>query len=331
MRGSIAGVVALLALLLVGTRGASAADTIRGYTSITTEPEAKLEAKLRSNFPKVDFEWVRGGGVGIFQRFVSERAAGKGKIDIVHFAYTPGWYYLAHQHWVMPGIAALGEAAKYPDWAKSSKAHFVALRIPTLRVVYNANKVKPEDLPKSWHDFETAKWRGRLALSDPLQAAGVWDFFYGSKEFGPDYVVKLLKNDVLISGQMGSALDAVARGERDVTFVFDYIALTRMATTPNLKFAMMKEGVPVIPAPIGIVADTTHPELAKKVLDFLLSKEGQMVIVKDVKTYSALPGMPPPPGLEPLDKLKLIFSDFEKVYHEQNQYRQLIMRNLPRR
>lgn len=308
-----------------------AEEAIKAYTSITSEPQLKLEKRLNEKFPGVDFDWVRGGGIGIFQRFVSERSAGKGKIDLIHFAYTPGWYYLAEQDWVTPGVASDGEAIHYPDWAKSKDAHFVALRTPTLRVVYNTDKVKPEEIPTSWHEFTTDRWRGRLAVSDPFEAAGVWDFFYGSDEFGKDYIVKLLKNDILISRQMGSALDAVARGERDVSFIFDYIAQVRMEKDPKIKFADMKEGVPIIPTPIGLVKDGGNPDLARKVLDFLLSRDGQKIIVEDVKTYSARSDMPPPAGLKPLNELTLLSADFGKVYREQSSFRQLISRNLPRR
>jgi iron(III) transport system substrate-binding protein len=322
----------LLLVVALSVPRAWAAKEVLFYSSITTAGQRALVKGIEGAFSGLKVNWVRAGGVGMYHRFVTERMAGKGKIDILHFSYVPGWFHLQSQGWVIPGVADLGGAKKFPDWAKNRKAHFVALRTPTLQVVYNPDKVKPHEVPKSWKEFITPKWKNRLAMNDPFDSAGVWDFFYGSKDFGEKYIIEILKNRPLIQRGMGSATERVSTGERDVTFIFEYIGLGRMRKGANIKFAPpMKEGVPIIPAPFGLIKGGPNPEIAKKVFDFMVSKKGQMVMSQKVLTYSGRADVPPPPGLKPLSELKLLHSDWGKVFREQDRYRALLGKHRARR
>ena len=65
--------------------------------------------------------------------------------------------------------------------------------------------------------------------------------------------------------------------------------------------------------------------------NFMVSKEGQMVMSQKVLTYSGRADVPPPPGLKPLSKLKLLHSDCGKVYREQDRYRALLDKHRARR
>lgn len=307
------------------------ASEVLFYGSLSTVGFKALVDSIEKQVPGVKVTWIRAGGVGVYQRFVSERMAGKGKIDLLHTSYTPGWFHLADEKWVVPGVADFAEAKAFPEWAKDRKSHFVSLRTPTLQVVYNPEKVKPNEVPKTWKEFLTPKWKGRIVLPDPFEAAGVWDFFYGSKDFGEDYIVRLLKNDVLIQRAMGSSIERVNTGERDVTFAFEYLGIEVIRQGSKVKFAKMQDGYPVIPAPLGIIEGGPNTETAKKVFSYLISKDGQTVMAKAVGTYSGRPDVVPPEGFPPLKELKLLHSDWNKVLKEQDRYRDLMTRNLRRK
>ncbi len=318
-------------LLSLGAVGALAlgastarADGVQFYSSLTTAANEAMMGQLGEVFPDIEIEWVRAGGVGLFQRFVSERYAGAGNIDLLHFSYTPGWYLLADEGWAVEGVASGGEADAYYDFAVDEDAHFVSLRVPTLRVVYNTDNVAEDEVPTSWSEFTTEKWRGRIVTNDPFESAGTWDFWYGSEDFGQEFIEGLFANDILVQRGMGGATDIVARGERDVSFVFEYIVLNKMAEGAPVAMAEMEEGVPIIPAPFGIIADAPNPELAKTVFDYIISAEGQQLVVDEVGTFSGRTDIEPPGGLAPLSETELMFSDFGKVYAEQDTYREFM-------
>ncbi|MCF3936142.1 extracellular solute-binding protein [Acuticoccus sp. M5D2P5] len=297
------------------------AETLQFYSSLTTDANTAFMEKILEKFPETDIEWVRAGGVGLFQRFVTERYAGAGNIDLLHFSYTPGWYLLADEGWVVEGVAEGGEADAFVDFAKDTDADFVALRVSTLRVVYNTENVSPEEVPTTWAELVSDKWKGRIVMNDPFESAGTWDFFWGSDDFGKPFIDGLFANDILMQRGMGGQVDAVVRGERDIAPVFEYLAVAAMERGAPLAFADLEEGVPVVPGPFGIIADAPNPELAEKVFEYLISQEGQTVMVDNVGTYSGRPDVAPPADLPPLADLKVMQSNWEKVYQEQDEYR----------
>lgn len=296
------------------------------YSSLTTAAQATLNKAIEKQFPDIKIETITAGGVSLYQRFVAERMAGKGKVDLLHFSYTPGWYHLAKENWVKKGVTDFPEAAGHPDWAKDAKANWIGLRAPSLQVIYNTDNVKPSEVPKSWAEFTQPKWKNRLVLVDPFQSAGLWDFFYGSKDFGEKYIKGLLANGALVQSRMGSATERVATGERDVTFVFEYIAIRRINKGAKIKIAKMKEGTPVVPASFGMIKNGPNPQNAEKVYRWIISKAGQTVITQQVKINSARTDVPHVKGIPyPFTPL---FANWEKVANEQKYYRKFMTKHI---
>ncbi len=295
------------------------------YSSLTTAAQATLVKAVEKKFPDIKVESITAGGVSLYQRFVAERTVGKGKIDLLHFSYTPGWYHLAKEGWVK-NVTQFPEAKHFPAWGKDEKAQWVGLRAPTLQVIYNTDNVKAGEAPKSFAELTQPKWKGRLVLVDPFQSAGLWDFFYGAKGFGEKYIKGLLYNGALVQSRMGASTERVATGERDVTMVFEYIAIRRINKGAKIKIAKMKEGTPVVPASFGMVKGGPNPKNAERVYRWILSKEGQTVITQDVKINSARSDVPHVKGIPyPFQPL---YADWEKVSREQNKYRAFMTKHI---
>ena len=125
---------------------------------------------------------------------------------------------------------------------------------------------------------------------------------------------------------MGSSTERVATGERDVTMVFEYIAIRRINKGAKIKIAKMKEGTPVIPASFGMVKDGPNPKNAERVYRWILSKEGQTVITQNVKINSARTDVPHVKGIPyPFTPL---YADWEKVANEQKKYRSFMTKHI---
>ncbi|HAA91041.1 MAG: hypothetical protein CMM48_01215 [Rhodospirillaceae bacterium] len=295
------------------------------YSSLTTAAQGTLVKAIEKKFPNIKVESITAGGVSLYQRFVAERTAGKGKIDLLHFSYTPGWYHLAKEGWV-DKVTQFPEAQKFPAWGRDEKAQWVGLRAPTLQVIYNTDNVKPGEEPKSFAELTKPKWKDRLVLVDPFQSAGLWDFFYGASGFGEKYIKGLLYNGALVQSRMGASTERVATGERDVTMVFEYIAIRRINKGAKIKIAKMKEGTPVVPASFGIVKGAPNRANAEKVYRWILSKEGQTVITQDVKINSARSDVPHVKGIP--YPFKPLYANWEKVANEQKKYRSFMTKHI---
>ena len=121
----------VVAMMAIPNASASDETPIDFYTAMSVGPQTDLVNRIEKKFPDVKVRWVRSGGVGMYQRFITERSAGKGKIDILHFSYVPGWYDVIKRNILVNGAADMGEGKKYPSWAKDPKGRWIAHRVPT--------------------------------------------------------------------------------------------------------------------------------------------------------------------------------------------------------
>jgi len=87
----------------------------------------------------------------------------------------------------------------------------------------------------------------------------------------------------------------------------------------NLKFIMPAEGVVLLPQTMFILKKAPHPNAAKLWVDFILSEEGQNIVVKGEAMISGREGFksPLPEYAPPIDNLKLIPVDWKSLSTEE--------------
>jgi iron(III) transport system substrate-binding protein len=86
----------------------------------------------------------------------------------------------------------------------------------------------------------------------------------------------------------------------------------------RLKFMLPEEGAVLLPQNMFILAKAPHPNAAKLWVDFILSEEGQAIVVKSEAMVSGRTGFKSPlPDYAPsIDSLKLINVDWQGLSEE---------------
>jgi iron(III) transport system substrate-binding protein len=145
---------------------------------------------------------------------------------------------------------------------------------------YNTDKIKKEDLPKTWQDLLDPKWKGRLGVES---ADGDW-FAALLQELGHEKGMKLFKDIVDTNGisvRKGHSLLAslIVSGEVPLGLtIYSY-------STPGMKLKGAPiESFVISPAiaqfsAIGMFRKAPHPYAAMLFYDFMLSEEGQKIFV----------------------------------------------------
>lgn len=146
---------------------------------------------------------------------------------------------------------------------------------------YNTEKIKKEDLPKTYQDLLDPKWKGRLGIEATDQH---W-FAYVLRELGQEKGIKLFKDIVATNGvsvRQGHSLlgQLVASGEVP-------LALTLYSWSPD---QLKQKGAPIerfnISQPIGqfsgvgLLKKAPHPHAAVLFYDFVLT-DGQEILSKE--------------------------------------------------
>jgi iron(III) transport system substrate-binding protein len=162
---------------------------------------------------------------------------------------------------------------------------------------YNTDRVKPEELPRSYEEFlDRKQWAGKVAIdaTDNEWLKAIYQH-YGEargKKLVEDLVATL--NPVVTDGHLALAR-AVGAGEYWVA-LNNYVNLTmhvRLAGGPTDYFAL--DPVALFFGQVGISAKAPHPNAARLAANFMLSQECQAFLAKfgRLPTRADVQGSPP--------------------------------------
>lgn len=174
---------------------------------------------------------------------------------------------------------------------------------------YNTKFVKREQLPKTYEDFLKHKeWRGRVAIDNGDSEWLMAIFSHYGEQRGRKLVQDIVAtlDPVVTEGHLALAR-AVGAGEYWIA-LNNYTSLTvnvKLSGGPTDFWAM--DPVALIFGSVGVASNAPHPNAARLLANFALSREGQSLLTK----HGRLPTRPDvesnPPGVsETLLKQKIV-------------------------
>jgi iron(III) transport system substrate-binding protein len=213
--------------------------------------------------------------------------------------------------------AALGIADTFKDRDGYWTGFSARLRV----IVYNTNKVKTDDAPRSVFDLVDPRWKGQIAIADPRFGSTSFHVAALYAELGDeradDYFRKLKGNDVKIVDGNSVVRDLVARGDVSVGLTdTDDVNVAIEAKQPVAMVLPDRDGigVPVMPNMVSLVSGAPHPDEAKRLIDYLLSPEVERKLAESeavqIPLHSNVPG---PKNIPPIATFKPMTLDYAKA------------------
>ncbi len=188
-------------------------------------------------------------------------------------------------------------------------------------LVYNRNLVDPDDLPASVFELTDERFRGQVAVAPPN--GSFQDFVTAMREIhGDDVALAWLKglvaNEVQTYPNNTAIVQAVARGDVPMGLVNHYYNFRAKAEDPNIPtenyfFPDGDIGSLLIVTAIGVVATSDDPELAERLIQFMLSEKAQRFLSEETFEYPLAAGVQPADVLPPLSAIELATYDFDRL------------------
>ena len=147
-------------------------------------------------------------------------------------------------------------------------------------IAYNKDKLAKEDIPTGWEDLTNPKYKGRIAMPNPL-LSGTAYVAVGSlaDKFGWEYFDRLKANGLRVEEGNSAIQNKLLTGEYMCAIILEENVLKLQQTKKEpLEVVYPKEGCILISSPIGIFKSTKNPEGAKALEDWWLSAEGQKAV-----------------------------------------------------
>jgi iron(III) transport system substrate-binding protein len=217
----------------------------------------------------------RSSSENVVQRTISETRAGKRDVDFIE-NNSPEMEALRRERMLVrmdsPHFADLrpGTLAPHHEYATSTLDVFVQ--------AYNTEKVKREELPKTFQDLLDPRWKGRLGIEAEDQA------WFGTllKDLGEAKGAKLFSDIVATNGvsvRKGHTLLATLAASGEVPLaltVYNYKPPQLKAKGAAIDWIVLSPAIAQLHA-VAVLAKGSHPHAAMLLFDFFLG-EGQAIL-----------------------------------------------------
>lgn len=304
---------ALAALTVIPRAGRAAPETAAEEATLTwyiAQVDAQTAENLARSFtqshPGVAVGVMRTTGQVAYQRLLMDIKNHTPQCDV--FSTTD----ISH----MPILKQRHELAEYtPANAANLLPAFKALSDPGYSyitnaaryfIIYNTDKVSPEDAPRAWTDLLDPKWKGRVATGHPAFSGCTGTWALGLKKIhGWDYFEQLAKNNPRIGRSAVDPMTLITAGECLVGVGSANNAYATVDKGNPIGIVHPSDGIVLCVTPSAIPAQAPHPAAARLFMEWLLSPDYARSITAD-GSEPILQGIPPHPGMPPLADQKVI-------------------------
>ena len=227
-------------------------------------------------YPGIKATYWQGRNPEIVTRALTEFQGGQASWDVVLSDNAP------------PVIRAAGAIMDYNtvqrDVLYLHDPNMATVSLQVQALAYNTKKLKPADLPKSWEDVVNPKYKGIVALDDPMRAGPLSSMLSGLKTQWNDearfanFVKGLKALNVPVHKSTSAMFKLVISGEYSICMpALLHDVMEEMEKKVPVSY--IKTVPPVVfPRQAGIYIKAPNPNASKLFAEWLISDEGQKTI-----------------------------------------------------
>jgi iron(III) transport system substrate-binding protein len=281
----VAAVIFLIGILIPGAEAASNQELVNAakkegevvyYTTMTLSQSKQVVDEFEKKYPFIKTDLFRTGGGPLLNKIETEARGGRYAWDVT----------VGRGEMVLPLMERKLLASYHSPEAKDidqdlvdPQGFWTAYYVNPYTLGYNTNLVKKADVPKTYQDLLAPKWKGKKISIDD-EAFGllsglirVW-----GKEKTVDYFKKLAAQDPVLMRGNTNRVQLTVAGEYSLIIAYAPTIQRENSRGAPIDWGPL-EPVPVQVNPTMIAAKAPHPNAARLLSDFLLSKEGQTMLV----------------------------------------------------
>jgi iron(III) transport system substrate-binding protein len=247
------------------------------YSGIPIPDAQSILSALERKYPFIKTTFYRATGPALVSRIQTEQRAGSHIWDVMNstgfepYALLEQGYFAKHDS---------PERKYFPDGHKDNEGYWATMYTSPMIVSYNTRLVSPGDLPKEYLDLLQPKWKGRLGLdSSDFEWYANLRKIWGAEK-AQKFLEGLRRQEVrLVQGR--ALLTELLTGGEIAILVNNFLQNAVEAKRKGSPVELLALD-PVVSAAglVGINKLAPHANAAKLFVDFVLSKEGQELIVK---------------------------------------------------
>jgi iron(III) transport system substrate-binding protein len=261
------------------------------YGATDSKATAPLIKDFSALYPGITIEYNDMNSTEVYNRFISEVAAGGNTADVMWSSAMDLQMRLASDGYALKYKSV--EAPKIPGWAMWDEQAYGTTFEPAA-IVYNKRLLDAKEVPQNHADFvkliQQPKFKDKVTTYD-IEKSGV-GFMFMTQD-AREYAKFLeLENafgvaKVRVQSSTGTMMERISSGENLIGYnVLGSYALVRAKTDPSIGVVLPKDYTLILSRVLFINKGARNVNAAKLWLDYMLSHRGQTIVANDSKLYA---------------------------------------------
>lgn len=250
------------------------------YSSMQEAQLQAVEKAFEKAYPGIDMEYYFASGGKVLTKMTTEAQGGQIAADVVWLGDPVDYESFKAKGWLekysSPEEAHIAKAYIDPD------GYYTAGRLVTMGIAWNTTLVKDDEAPKTWNELLDPKWKDQIIMTDPDQASTTKYWMAAmmqSEKYGEPFFRALHANGTKLESGTTATHNRVADGSYKIGICLDYVSANLIKEGSPMKFHFTTSDVCTMTSPVGLIKGAANSENGRHLIDFLLSKEGQEVLV----------------------------------------------------
>ena len=203
---------------------------------------------------------------------------------------------------------------------RDSDYHWTGFSARARVLIYNKDLLTPKEVPQSIFDLTKEQYRGEVAIANPLFGTTTFHiaalFVVLGDEKAKQFLSDLKSNDVVIATSNGDVKKQVIQGEVSCGLTDTDDAYEAMKEESNIGIVFLdQEGIGslIMPNTVNLIKDSPNTENAKKLIDYLLSKETEAKLAQSCAQMPLHKGVEVPNDIPSLDNIVPMKINYDKT------------------
>jgi len=281
----MAGVFLFSTLAISAARAGSDAKVIEAaknegavsyYTTMTLSQSKKVVDRFQKEYPFIKPELFRGGGDEVLNRILNETRGGLNAWDVVS---TRGDSVLTLRDAKLITSYRSPENKFIDRDMVDDEGYWTAYYVNPYVLGYNTKLVKKDEAPKTYEQLLDPKWKGKkISIDDSAYGLLAGLIHAWGKEKAVEYFKKLAAQEPVVQRGNTNRVQLTMAGEFPLIIAYAPTIQRETSLGHPMDWVPL-EPVAVQVNPMMLAAKAPHPNAGKLFIDFLLSKEGQKMLV----------------------------------------------------
>lgn len=271
--------------------GAKKEGKVVVYGTTDTKAVEPILKDFEALYPGIKVEYNDLNSTELYNRFISEVAAGAGTCDVTWSSAPDLAIKLVNDGHALAYKSP--EAAKLPKWAIWKEMAYATTYEP-IAFIYNKRLVAANEIPKTHVDLQklltNQKFKGKVVSYDP-ERSGV-GFMYITQDLKHNKSFWSMANAMGGAGMKvytstGAMMEKISSGEALLGYnIIGSYAFMKAKKDPSIGYVYPSDYAIVMSRIMFISKQAKHPNAAKLWTDYILSSRGQQMISDKADLFS---------------------------------------------